>query len=190
MWRCGASVPMAAHAPFLLVVLVLAGIVVDARPAVRRFATRRGAEEVETLVVPRSPPYTFQRVYRLDVPDVAVGDVVDVTAQFEVTNNLGFNVMLAHFLSVNGTHDADMIAPAFAAGENVSPAMHHGYRSVKGSFEMTEDLHRRLNGSSTVPVSLYAYAASDASNGHQTIIVERGYGGLTAIAFAGSNTTV
>ena len=116
------------------------------------------------------------------------GDVVDVTGQFEVTNNLGFNVMLAHFLTINGSHhDGNFIAPAYPAGENVTPGMHHGYRSVQGSFEVTDELLRRLDGSHTIPVELYAYAASDDSSGpSQTIVVEHGYGGLVAIVYSAS----
>ena len=101
-----------------------------------------------------------------------------------MTNNLGFNVMLAHFLSVNGTDDH--IAPAYPAGENVTPGMHHGYRSVQGSLEVTQELLHRLGGSTTVPVELYAYAASDVAAAGDTIVVERGYGGLTALRLAAS----
>ena len=65
----------------LLLVVLGGATAAEARPLVRRFATAKGGEETGTLVVPTGTPYTFQRVFRVDVSDVAIGDVIDVSAR-------------------------------------------------------------------------------------------------------------
>ena len=148
------------------------------RPSVQLFQSAKGDERVRTLKVPTGPPFDHQLVDRVELRGVRPGDVAQVTAQLEVTNGLGFNVMVAHFLTRNGTAP---IAPAYPAGENVSPNMHHTFRTVGGAFVVPNDVQ-----DNTTTVELWAYAASDVARAGDTVAVNRGYGGVTVIVHSNS----
>ena len=152
----------------------------EQRPRVDHYATGPNAELVPTITRVQKTPYRFTTLYSLKLPDLKIGDVVQAHSQFEITDDLGFNVMIAHAMLV---HDKETIAIhgqrpegqviSEYAGENVTPDMHHGFRTLAGSFAATSDGDAWL--------SVVIYSASDSPKPGDVIKVERGYGGLRAI---------
>jgi hypothetical protein len=152
------------------------------RPRVDHYTTGPRAELVDSITRVSKPPYRFTTLYSLKLPDLKIGDVVQAHSQFEVTNDLGFNVMIAHAMLVHGKEtvvvegdkpDGQVISEY--AGENVTPDMHHAFRTLAGSFAASADGDAWL--------SVLIYAASDSPKPGDEIKVERGYGGLRAIVF-------
>ena len=151
-------------------------------PRVDHYTTGPNAELVPTIVPARKAPYKFTTLYSLKLPGLRTGDVVQAHGQFEVTNNLGVPVMIAHGMLVHRkktvvvqADQPDGQVVSEYAGENVTPDMHHGFRTLAGSFAATAD--------GDVWPSVIIYSAAQAPKAGDVIKVERGYGGLRAIVF-------
>ena len=136
-------------------------------------------ELVPNIVLTTGQPYRYVGVYKLDMPLLKAGDVVAINSQFEGTNDLGYNVMVAHAIVV-----ADTASPVLApkpqgiivseyAGENIVPAEHHGFRTICGSFAVPKD--------GDYFATLYVYAASTAATPGARLTINQGYGHLSAI---------
>jgi hypothetical protein len=152
------------------------------RPRVDHYTTGANAELVPAITRVSKPPYRFTTLFSLRLPDLKAGDVVQAHGQFEVTNDLGFNVMIAHAMLVHRSETVVVHSDkpegqvlSEYAGENVTPDMHHAFRTLVGSFAATVDGDAWL--------SVVIYSASDSPKPGDTIKVERGYGGLRAIVF-------
>jgi hypothetical protein len=153
-----------------------------ALPRVDHYTTGPNAELVAAITPVRKAPYKITTLYALKLPGLRAGDVVQVHSQFEVTNNLGAAVMVAHGMLVHPRKtvvvQADHPGGQFVceyAGENVTPDMHHGFRTLAGSFAATADGDAWL--------SVVIYSAAQAPKAGDVLKVERGYGGLRAIVF-------
>lgn len=150
------------------------------RPRVDHYTTEPNAECIDSIAVSGGGAFKFYTLYRLKLPDLRVGDVAVVHSQFEVTSKLRFNVMLGHAMVVHaqetlvqgGQKPGGKIICEYAT-ENITPDVHHGFRTLVGSFAVVEE------GDAWVSVVIYA-AASKAKEG-DTARVEQRYGGLRAI---------
>jgi len=156
-------------------------------PAIELLQTERHSEAIAKL--PIVHPYQFHVIYRLAIPDVLPGDIVQVAAQFEATSDLRFirrknqilpiNVMLGHFLALGPDAkrfaDWTFIPPAWPATENITPDMRHSHRTLVGAFEVTDV--------GEIEILLVAYAASSRTRPGDALILEYGYGGLSATVF-------
>ena len=153
-----------------------------ARPWVEHYTTPTGAELVPAIRLAANP-YRYTTLYSLRLPDLSEGDVVQAHCQFEVTNDLGVRVMLAHAMLFHRRETIVTHGPPPSkgwviseyAGENVTPAMHHGFRTLVGSLEVPVDGDGWL--------SVVIYGASLVGRRGGRLSVEKGYGGLRAIAF-------
>src|ERR1041385_5413563 len=117
----------------------------DVRPRVDHYNTESGAELIRSLTLALDP-YRYSTLYSLMLPGLRKGDVVQAHSQFEVTNDLGFNVMLAHAMLIHPKEtivshgdrpQGDVLCEY--AGENVTPGMHHGFRTLIGSVAAQQD---------------------------------------------------
>jgi hypothetical protein len=151
------------------------------RPRVDHYTTAPGGELVASIVLAHNP-YRFTTLYSLKLPDLRRGDVVQAHCQFEVTNDLGFDVMLAHAMLIHRKETVVVHRDqpegrllCEYAGENITPNMHHGFRTLMGSLSLEDD------GDGWVSVLIYA--ASSAAKPGNTLSVEKNYGGLRAIVF-------
>ncbi len=149
---------------------------------VAHYETARGDELIGAL--PLAKPYRYYTLYSLSLPHLTRGSVVHLHSQFEVTNDLGYNVMVAHALmfhpqetivtNAKAFPDGRFVAPAYPAGENVTPRMHHGFRTLAGTLTVSEE----MEGWASVVI----YAASNQRNGPKLTVHAR-YGGLSAVVF-------
>jgi hypothetical protein len=118
------------------------------------------------------PERQHYELYRLVLLDLKPGDIVQVSAQFQVTNDLDYVSSLSHYITVHGRY----VLPLLPVGENVTPnpGTHHGHRALSGHFQVTE--------SGTHVVKLMAYAASTRQRDGDYLWVER-RGGMSALVF-------
>jgi hypothetical protein len=149
---------------------------------VDHYATPAGAELIATLPL-TGLEYRYSTLYSLKVPALRQGDVVQAHAQFQVSNGLGFSVMLAHAMVLHPRRTIVQHDPKQSkdqrlceyAGQNITPEMEHGFRSLMGSFAADED--------GDAWVSVIVYAATMIPRPGQKLAVKKGYGGLRAIVY-------
>jgi hypothetical protein len=154
----------------------------EGRPRIDHYTTPAGAELVPAVRLAHNP-YRYTTLYSLKLPDLRAGDVVQAHSQFEATNDLGVQVMLAHAMLFHPKETIINHGPPPAKGrviseyatENITPAMHHGFRTLVGSLAVPAD------GDGWVSVVIYAADLAGPPGGK--LGVEKGYGGLRAIVF-------
>lgn len=113
-------------------------------------------------------------LYSITIPDMVAGDIMLLAGQFELTNDLGYNVGISRYLlrttaalSVSGTP----VAPAVAAQDNVDPIRHHAVVNQMGM-----EVCPTNNG---VVYNLVVGAVSSSGSGN--LSVELGYGRLIGV---------
>jgi hypothetical protein len=153
------------------------------RPRVDHYATPEGGELIAKLTVSSPTTYKFSTLYILKVPDLRKRDVVQAHAQFELTNDLGVPVQVAHAMLLHTKKAVVKDSPTQSkdrrlceyAGEFLTAEMHHGFRTLMGSFEAEAD------GDAWVSVVVYAVGVHELAG--RRLTVEKNYGGLRAIVF-------
>ena len=136
------------------------------------------SEQITSLPVsPKGVPYQKIVLFSERLTDIKKGEVILVLSQFETTNNLGFNVMLAsRVVLADSPTSAIGIEITEASGFNITPNMHHGKTVEVGTMVSPRDY-------ATKYVNVYAYAASTAASPGDTIKVEKDYGRLSVLRF-------
>jgi hypothetical protein len=153
----------------------------EQRPRVDHYTTPADGELVPSLTL-AFDPCRYTTLYILRLPRLRKGDVIQAHCQFELTHDLGFNVMAAHAMLLHskqtivkdGNRPEGHVLCEYA-GENITPGMHHGFRTLMGSLAAADD------GDAWVGVLIYA--ASDAAQAGDTLSVMKGYGGLRVVVF-------
>lgn len=117
-------------------------------------------------------------VFTLLIDSINAGDMVEFILDMEVTNDRGFeiptafNVVLAQ--TVKDLPEQDSVITVGSGNINITPGMHHGQLSLRGSFKYPADSkNKRLN------VCLNAYAQGLWG----TIRVEPSYGIFKALVY-------
>lgn len=169
-----------------------------ARPPVEHFATPHGGELTDKVKLTDGTTWRYFSLYTLKLPALAPGDVLQVHAQFQIANNVKRpaspgNVALTHFVILHPEEaklvDAEkwpdgfqIVPPCHPAGENISPDMHYGFRTLVGSMTVTDKTKRGKDGSAWVSVVVYAASTGQGFAG-ESLDVQKGYGGLNALVF-------
>lgn len=141
------------------------------------------------------PTYLYSTLYSLHLPKLKVGDVVQVHAQFEATNDSPFDVvMFAHAMLLHEretiydhvpTKPTDKVISDYS-GENITAGMHHGFRTKVGTFEVER------NGDAWASTLIYA-AHIHADPSKHVLRIEGSwpgqdsYGDMRAIVFRGGS---
>lgn len=119
-------------------------------------------------------------VYSIPLPPLVEGDIIDAHATFEVTNDLGFNVMVGRQLVISSTPDGvSGIEVSEAATRNVTPNMHHDHIQDFGSA-----VWNRREGAYFLNLVAYA-GASLHEDSAGALRVEQDYGRLSVTIFRG-----
>ncbi len=152
------------------------------RLRVNRYSTPAGGELIGDIPI-SGRSYRYNTLYALELIALRKGDVVQAHAQFEVSNPYNFTVMLAHAMLVHPRKTIVRNDPKQSsdqrlseyAGENIMPEMRNGFRTLMGSFAVTED--------GDAWISVVVYAAITWSLPGLKLIVNKGYGGLRAVVY-------
>lgn len=124
-------------------------------------------------------PYEPNVLFSVKLTDVKKGDIIDVKSYAELTNDLGFNVMLGYYIAIADAptwQPTKQIELTEAKGYNITPAMHHGSFTDVGHYEFTQDYCE-------VYINQIVYAASTLAKPTHTLEVEQDYGRLSVLHF-------
>jgi len=158
----------------IIVTAALAAVVFTStypNPTITVQDSGHNGEHVISIPVDR---YSANRdvIYSVPVGDVTPGDTLLIQSEFEVTNNLGYNVMLASYVILtDGPTATAGLEITEANTYNVTPNMHHGLTTKVGSLAITENLSDRY-------VNIVAYSAASRATTGATLRVEPDYGRL------------
>jgi len=145
--------------------------------ALKHTNTGNSSELITSLPVTTGSPYQRKIIYSQQLNDIKAGEIIEVLSEFEVTNDLGFNVMIASIIILaDNPTDVTGIEITEANGYNVTPGMHHGTTIKVGTYIVTADYAIKY-------VNVIGYAASTAASSGNVITVEHDYGRLSVLRF-------
>ena len=125
--------------------------------------------EVKDYPAPGAPVYYVLLLQQLN--NVKAGDIIQVFARAEITNDLGYNVELQCSLKWTtsaGNTTGTNVTPE--SGYNLTPDMHHGIVQMGAVFDVPAD-------SSSMNMSFICYAGGGSSTGPtDKVRVEPNYG--------------
>lgn len=144
----------------------------------RREATAENGERVSNLPVRRTAAGSGQHVVFSQRVDLETRQVLLAVAEFQVTNDLGYNVFVGAQVvladdpsSVTGREITD------GNGENVTPGTHHGQQTKVGTYTTVDgDVGRKY-------INLVAWAAGSRAADGDALRVDRGYGRLSVLVW-------
>lgn len=132
-------------------------------------------ESVSTIAITQNNQYIRTVLYSLKIDKLRAGDFMIISAEYEVTNNHGVNVMIASkiILSDSPTSSEGILVDQ-ANGFNVTAGNHHGLITKSRSYRVKEDMQ-------DVYLNLVAWSASTAVKPGALLKIEQRYGHLDAI---------
>ena len=137
-----------------------------------------GLTHIETTTelcssVPVYPGYQFCTVYSIRLPDISPGDILQLSAQCEVTNDSGLNIMEGHYIQLRSTQSPSMRVTA-ACGTNIDPTRHHSVITASRNYIVPMAL-------SDVYLELVIYSQGFDNQTTGSLTVMAGYGHLDCI---------
>jgi hypothetical protein len=150
-----------------------------AQPTVKGYNSGNFSERYTSMPVGQTYPYPKRNLYCLDLGSAPkVGDLLFVTGEVEVTNDLRYKVMFQTQLLLADSCTADVGTEVGEAnGGNLLYDVHHGTASRSGLLVVTAASSRRF-------VVLQAYAKALLGTPwtpSDTLRVEQDYGRLTVM---------
>lgn len=134
----------------------------------RHFETTQ--ELIPSIIV--NPQCIPMVVYSLQLPNLVKDDVLQISTQCQVTNDMGYNLMVCKYLRLSSGKDTiNITAPC---GTNILPLIHHLPMHVSRNFKITK-------GMTTPKLELICYSAAFDGQLSGRVVVDKGYGHLDCI---------
>lgn len=128
------------------------------------------SERAATLPMPTEKRVVFS----VEVPDLAIGDVLIALGEIQVTNPYTYNAMLGSQVILADTPTATAGTEVTeAATTNITPAMHHYLMARVGSHVASRSDRRFAN--------LVAYASASLAQTGDALTVDNDYGRLAVL---------
>lgn len=124
----------------------------------------------------RIEPYKPAVIFSIKLNDIKKGDIIHLTSYGELTNDLGFNVMLG-FNTILSTSQRSTVALdeiTEGKGYNITPAMHHGNFTDVGNYEFKSDYKE-------IYVNTILWGASTKVRTGDKLKVEQDYGRISVL---------
>lgn len=129
-------------------------------------------EHIECLQI---NPVVEQVLYSVKVPEIKQGDVLQVTSEFEITNDFTYNVMIgAKIILADSSKNTNGALIDQANGFNVTPNMHHGVVSKSRTWKAESTYNDKY-----VNVVIWSLSVNAFSN--DKLKIEKGYGHLDVL---------
>lgn len=146
-------------------------------PRPTHYNSGNDSEKVSTLPVPIAADETHKRViFSLIVPELAAGDILQVMSEFQVTNDLGYNVMCMSQVILAENENAVVGREITEAnGRNVTPAAHHDSFPKVGSLTVDTE--------GTKYVNVVAWCAASNAEPGASVTIDADYGRLSIIRY-------
>lgn len=144
----------------------------------RRYETGRNSEVLGDLPVPTRATSKSKRVVYSQPVTLTEGQLLLATAEFQVTNDFGYNVFVASQIVLADQPGSTRGRPITAAnGRNVTPDMHHDQQSKVGTYEATNgDTGSRY-------VNLVVWSAASQAQAADRLQIDAGYGDLSLLVW-------
>lgn len=124
----------------------------------------------------RIEPYKPAVIFSIKLNDIKRGDIIHLTSYGELTNDLGFNVMLGFntILSASKLSITAIDEITEGKGYNITPAMHHGNFTDVGNYEFKSDYKE-------IYINTILWGASTKVRTGDKLKVEQDYGRLSVL---------
>ena len=157
--------------------------------AANGFHTNTGQDSERIDFIPISigdAPYTYHVIYSQKLENLKRGQILQVMAEMEVTEQYNYNVQFVTYalLAHAQTEPIQGVKVSAANGENVTNNRHHMKRVVVGTYEITEQ------DEGTRYLNIVGQAASTAARDGHELRVERNYGRLSVLRWNTNGTPV
>jgi hypothetical protein len=140
------------------------------------FDTGYQSEKLTRVFISNTLSYSFKTLYSVELSGVKSGDILDVSAVGELTNDLRLPVMLGSRIDLSSSPDADDYLDTILTGRsyNITHDMHHGVLPplINSAYVFKADY-------ATVYVNIVVWAAAYAAKSGDYLTVNQGYGRLT-----------
>lgn len=147
-------------------------------PRPERYETGPNSEVIKALPVPTTATSGSKRVVYSQQLTLSEGQVLLASAEFQVTNDLGYNVFVASQLILADDPSTTTGRPITAAnGRNVTPDMHHDQQTKVGTHEVTK------SDSGSRYVNLVVWSAASRALAADLLNVNPGYGDLSVLVW-------
>lgn len=143
---------------------------------------RSRTEDIMDVPLTAGLPYTWWTAYSLVIPALTPGSVVLLTGQFEVTNDLGYNVQVDRYFGINGAYGSTTIPTPLnpITCSNVTPDIHHLRDQVIAVIDDASMAALGLTFGGDLVVALVLSAASTSYRSGAYLVLEHGYGEIVA----------
>lgn len=137
-------------------------------------------ENIQWLNITDGNSWSFHVAYSVPISAKA-GDIISVTFESEITNPQTYLIQTGRFIVLGdtATDTAQSKSILRAAGENVTPQMHHQIVAGSCSHTFTTDFEGFVNA--------VVYCISSAAGSGAQAILEQGYGRLDVLHFQESD---
>lgn len=136
-------------------------------------------ENIQWLNITDGNSWSFHVAYSVPISAKA-GDIISVTFESEITNPQTYLIQTGRFIVLGdtATDTAQSKSILRAAGENVTPQMHHQIVAGSCSHTFTADFEGFVNA--------VVYCISSAAGSGAQALLEQGYGRLDVLHFQAS----
>jgi hypothetical protein len=130
-------------------------------------------ELVDYIPVDKIFPYRRFKLYSLDIESIKKDSILNVTSQFEVTNDTSLNLMVGSVVEFCDVYEVCLEITKPVAF-NITPAMHHGVITHNRNYKFDQDYTKgNLN--------IMVWSASSRANEDTQLKIEQDYGHLDAV---------
>jgi hypothetical protein len=136
------------------------------------------SERYDTLPVVKKTSDSSKRVlFSHRVLNLKAGDVIQVLGESQITNDLGYNVMVKKGVRL-GSFEDDVNGKEITEynGDNITPAIHHKIYPVNGMYVLPRDYDEAY-------INWIFYAASTGAQSGHTVKVDNDTGRFNLIVF-------
>ena len=144
----------------------------------KHYNTGNNSELISQLPITNKEKYIKKVIFSQKIEDLSEGDVIEVLAEFEATNDLGYNVMLASGVVLCETAEQVRgIEICENNGFNITPSMHHATTNKVGTFRCTKNISKGY-------INVIVYAASTKAKENDMLEINKDYGRLSVLIFS------
>ena len=116
--------------------------------------------------------YVFNTIYTVQLPNLSVGDILQITSQCELTGDYTFNTMIAGYLQIR--HSGGSFRVSEASGCDIVNGIEHCTWNMHKQYLVPKEL-------TNVSLDLVMYTASTAAKLGDFLTVNQGYGHLDCV---------
>lgn len=144
----------------------------------KHYNTGNNSELITKLPLTSGKIYQKKVIFSQKIDHLSEDDIIEVLAEFEATNNLGYNVMIASGIIItNNPENVTGIEICENNGFNITPSMHHATTNKVGTYKCTKNYYDAY-------INVIVYAASTKAKENDVLEINKDYGRLSVLIFS------